>query len=140
MRDENGFDPSTGGWEARRVKHDSGDDQMLKRRKLPPPRNATSLVHRSYMRQSNAGVSPLSGSNVRHSAEGSASGSQKLRNNALLGRSALNKRSNFLNNSSNPFRDQLELDSKELMVELLERNRHHNLTDFQRQTLRNLKN
>ena len=67
---------------------------------------------------------------MRRSAEGSASGSQKLRNNALLGRSALDHRSNFLNNSSNPFRDQLELDSKELMVELLERNRHHNLTDF----------
>ena len=74
----------------------------------------------------------MSRTHLRNSAEGTP-GAHNMRNNVLLGRSAINKRSNFLtNNGNNPFKEQLELDSRELMVELLERNRHHNLTDFQK--------
>lgn len=43
-----------------------------------------------------------------------------------LGKSVVNKRSL----EDNPFKEQLELDSKELMVKLLERNKQHKLTEF----------
>ena len=38
----------------------------------------------------------------------------------------MNKYSHF----KSPFKEQLELDSKDLIVELLEKNNEHNLTDF----------
>ena len=48
----------------------------------------------------------------------------------------MNKYSHF----KSPFKEQLELDSKDLIVELLEKNDQHNLTDFQKQTLKHLRN
>lgn len=43
-----------------------------------------------------------------------------------LGRSVMNKKSTY----TNPFKQQLEVDSKELMAEMLSQSRDNNLTDF----------
>ena len=48
----------------------------------------------------------------------------------------LNKRQRF----NNPFKEQLDLDSKDLLSDLIKKNQDHRLTDFQTHTLRNMRN
>ena len=47
---------------------------------------------------------------------------------------------NKLSNFKDPFKEQLNHESKELMCDLLKKNRHHNLSDFQKQTLLHMRN
>ena len=54
----------------------------------------------------------------------------------IQGQSVMNSRSAF----QNPFKDQLDLDSRDLIKALLEKNRHHNLSEFQKKQLKHLRN
>ena len=81
-------------------------------------RNGSQLVYRSQM---------------SHGGVASASSRINLASNevSLLGRSVVNKRPH----QENPFREQLELDSKDLIAELLEKTDDYQLTDYQKNQL-----